>query len=514
MKRRNILSMSLLVPNNHDICLRTKEILVEPTYDASLVNSDARRYRQSRINHWDQVARRSDTWRGFGGYYQSELIHYYQILVPSGQRVLDLGCGNGDLLSALRPSFGMGVDFSQEAIKRAKANHPDLLFIVADVHHLSIHGKFDYVIISDLVNDLWDVQMVLDALIQICHPKTKLILNTFSRLWQPVINFTQMTGMSKPNLPQNWLTVEDIINLFTLTGFELIRKTKEILLPIKIPIISNIANRFLVKLWPINHLAVTNFLIFRPFPRTDNTGLQKKPLASVIVPARNEAGNIENIFLRTEKLGFDAEFIFVEGHSTDQTYETIHREIAIHPERKCKLIKQNGKGKGDAVRMGFSNAEGDILIILDADLTVPPEYLLRFYKALITGKAEFVNGVRLVYPMAPDAMRFINLIGNKFFSIAFSWLLGQTIKDTLCGTKALWREDYEQIVRNRSYFGDFDPFGDYDLLFGAAKLNLKIVDLPIRYYDRKYGTTNIQRWRHGWLLLRMVAFAAKRIKFI
>jgi glycosyltransferase involved in cell wall biosynthesis len=178
------------------------------------------------------------------------------------------------------------------------------------------------------------------------------------------------------------------------------------------------------------------------------------------------------------------------------------------------LLQQTGVGKGDAVRRGFAIASGDMLMILDADMTVPPEDLPRFYEVLRSAKGDFANGVRLVYPMEDQAMRYLNMVGNKFFSLAFSWLLGQPIKDTLCGTKVLWKVDYDLIVANRSYLGDFDPFGDFDLLFGAAKLNHKIVDLPIRYRERKYGTTNIQRWKHGWLLLRMVLFAARRIKFL
>ena len=213
-------------------------------------------------------------------------------------------------------------------------------------------------------------------------------------------------------------------------------------------------------------------------------------------------------------MGRETELVFVEGHSRDQTAQTIADEIQRHPERPSCLYHQTGKGKGDAVRLGFARARGEIVMILDADLTVPPEDLPRFYQALVSGKAEFVNGVRLVYPMEKQAMQFVNLLGNKFFSYAFSWLLGQPVKDTLCGTKALWSRDYQRIAANRAYFGDFDPFGDYDLLFGAARLNLKILDLPVRYRERTYGTTNIQRWKHGWLLLRMVAFAARKIKFI
>ena len=238
------------------------------------------------------------------------------------------------------------------------------------------------------------------------------------------------------------------------------------------------------------------------------------PLVSVIVPARNEAGNISQIFERTPEMGQGTEIVFVEGHSDDDTFAVIKKAIEDHPERRCKLFQQTGAGKGDAVRLGFARADGDILIILDADMTVPPEVLPRFYDALVSEKGEFVNGVRLVYPMEKQAMRYLNLVGNKFFSLAFSWLLGQSIKDTLCGTKVLWKSDYERIAENRAYFGDFDPFGDFDLLFGAAKLNLKMVEMPIRYAERKYGDTNIQRWRHGWLLLRMVLFAAGRIKFV
>jgi glycosyltransferase involved in cell wall biosynthesis len=213
-------------------------------------------------------------------------------------------------------------------------------------------------------------------------------------------------------------------------------------------------------------------------------------------------------------MGRETELVFVEGHSKDNTFEEIQQEKDRHLSLPSLLFRQTGIGKADAVRLGFSKATGDLLMILDADLTVPPEDLPRFYEALVSGKGEFINGVRLVYPMEQEAMRALNLLGNKFFSLAFSWMLGQPIKDTLCGTKVLWKRDYEKIAANRSYFGDFDPFGDYDLIFGAAKLNLKIIDLPIRYRERTYGSTNISRWKHGLLLLRMVLLAARWIKFI
>jgi glycosyltransferase involved in cell wall biosynthesis len=329
-------------------------------------------------------------------------------------------------------------------------------------------------------------------------------------VWNIPLSIGQALGIATPRLTQNWLAPNDMSNLLSISGLQPLRTWSEVLIPIKIPFVSEFCNRYLAKLLPFRLLDMANFTIARPMPEV----VAPPPSVSVVVAARNESGHIDELLARIPEMGSKTELIFIEGHSTDDTYAAIERAIAEHPERQCKLIRQPGKGKGDAVRAGFEIATGDILMILDADITVPPEDLPRFYDLLASGEGEFINGVRLVYPMEGNAMRFANLIGNKFFSWAFSWLLGQPIRDTLCGTKVLWRKDYLRIEKNRAYFGDFDPFGDFDLLFGAAKLNLKLLEVPIRYRARRYGETNISRWKHGWLLLRMVAFAARRIKFV
>ena len=473
-------------------------------------------YQQARIAHWDAVARQMDTWSGWGGHYHRRLEAVYRFLVTPGQRVLEVGCGQGDLLAALEPSLGVGVDFSLEMISRARQRHPQLRFVHGDAHVLTLDEEFDVIILSDLVNELWDIQTVFECLLPVTSPRTRIILNTYSRLWEPPMGLAARLGLAKPTLHQNWLTVEDVRHLLYLANFEVIRTWQEFLWPFATPGLDPFFNRFLVKIWPFNHLALTNFLLARPQPRwrVSPTAHGSEPLVSVIVPARNEEGNIPHIFDRSPEMGQGTELIFVEGHSRDGTRGAIERQIAMHPERHCRLLKQAGKGKGDAVRLGLSQANGDILMILDADLTVPPEDLPRFYEALCSGRGEFINGVRLVYPMQDEAMRFANLVGNRLFSHVFSWLLGQSVKDTLCGTKVLWKRDYELIAANRAYFGDFDPFGDFDLLFGAAKLGLKILDLPVRYRGRTYGTTNIHRWKHGWVLWRMVLFAAWRIKLV
>jgi len=466
-------------------------------------------YRQARIAHWNEVAQKRDAAPGAGAgvWYHRRLAEIYRFLVPPGLRVLEIGCAEGGLLAALKPARGVGVDFSREMLRRASRSHPELALIQADAHNLSeIKETFDVIILSDLVNDLWDVQLALEQIKPLCAESARVILNFYSRLWQLPLNIARGLGLATPNLHQNWLTREDIHALLVLSGFEPIRVTQEVLSPLPL---GGLANRILVRLWPLHHLALSNFVIARaaPSPRAD------EPSVSVVIPARNESGNIQAIFARTPHMGRETELIFVEGHSKDDTYAAIERGIASNPSTPSLLLRQTGIGKADAVRLGFSHAKGDVLMILDADLTVPPEDLPRFYEALVSGKGEFINGVRLVYPMEKEAMRALNFLGNKFFSLAFSWLLGQPIKDTLCGTKVLWRQDYARIAANRAYFGDFDPFGDYDLIFGAAKLNLKIIDLPIRYRERTYGSTNISRWKHGLLLLRMVAFAARRIKF-
>jgi len=439
------------------------------------------------------------------------LERWFAFAIPPGARVLEIGCGTGDLLAALRPSVGVGIDFSTEMVRLAEERHPEFRFIAADAHDFFLDEKFDAIVCSDLINDVWDVQAVMARIAAHCQPSTRIFLNFYSSLWEGPRRVAEMLGLVKRMLPQNWLTVGDVTNLLYLSRFETIRHSREIMCPVQVPLAATLANRYLVRLWPFSYLAITNILVARPRPEVQ-PGRQAS--VSVIVAARNEEGNVLQIFDRLPQMGSGTELIVVEGGSQDGTYAAVEREIASRPGYPARLFRQTGKGKGDAVRLGFSQATGDVLMILDADLTVAPEDLPRFYEAWLAGRGDFINGVRLVYPMQDQAMRFFNLLGNKFFSQAFSWLLGQSIRDTLCGTKVLSRHYYKVIAANRSWLGDFDPFGDFDLIFGAARFNLKIADMPVRYGARSYGETNIQRWSHGWMLLRMVMVALRRIKFL
>jgi SAM-dependent methyltransferase len=441
-------------------------------------------------------------------FYHVLLRRYYSFFIPAGSRVLEIGCGTGDLLAALKPSYGVGIDFSEKNLALARERHPDLHFHTAEAETFQSKEKFDYIILSDVVNDVPDVQALLEHLRGFAHERTRLVLNFFNMLWRPILALAESLELKAPTPPQNWLSAADMQNLLRLSGWELIRQETKILSPVGITFFETILNRALAPI--LSSFSLTIFQV----ARLPQSRPEKQFTCSVVIPARNEEGNIEAAVQRMPNLGAGTEIIFVEGHSKDRTWEEINRVAEKYPERRIKILKQKSKGKAGAVREAFAVATGDILMILDADLTMPPEQLPKFYEALRSGQAEFVNGVRLVYPMEQEAMQFLNMIANKFFGVAFTWLLGQPIKDTLCGTKCLFRWDYHEIARNRAYFGDFDPFGDFDLLFGAARLNLKIVDLPIRYQARTYGETNISRWSHGALLFRMVGFAASRLKFL
>ena len=463
------------------------------------------------VKYFDALAPARVRWVEKNRYYHRQLGKTFSFFIPRNRSVLEIGCGAGQLLASLKPSRGVGIDLSPKMIQVARERHPHLEFHVDNLEDLQLDEKFDYVVVSDVLGFLYDVQRSLENLQRVCSPHTRVVISYYNFLWEPVLNAGERLGLKARQPTQNWLGAADVANLLDLAGFEVIRKTSRLLLPKRVLLLSLLCNRFLVNLPLFRHLALTFVIVARPKPkpRTD------QPSCSVVIPARNERGNVEEAIRRTPQLGRHTEIIFVEGNSDDGTAEEIQRAITAHPERDLKFIPQgSGRGKGDAVRKGFAAATGDVLMILDADLTVPPEELPKFYNALITGHGDFIHGSRLVYPMQDQAMRFLNILGNKFFSLAFTYLLDQRFKDTLCGTKVLYRSDYNHIAANRSYFGDFDPFGDFDLIFGAAKLNLKIIEVPIHYFARTYGTTNISRFKHGWLLLRMSVFAMRKMKFI
>lgn len=463
---------------------------------------------------FDRMAPERTQWIARNRYFHDTDQAYMRFLIPAGTRVLEIGCGTGELLAGLKPSRGVGIDISAAMIDVARNAAPDLEFHVCNAENpaelAQIEGPFDYIVISDTIGLIEDCEALFENLHRFMTPDTRLILAYYSHIWEPILRFAEAFGLKMPQVQQNWLSTNDMQNLLTLADYEVVRCEWRQLLPRALMGVGNLINRFIAPLPGIRLLCLRNYVVARPLPRLPKTAVMAS--ATVLVPCRNERGNIENAVKRLPKFADDIEIMFVEGHSKDGTFEECERVKAAYPELDIKVFRQPGKGKGDAVRKGFAEARGDILMILDADLTVPPEDMPKFYNALVSRRGEFVNGTRMVYPMEDTAMRTLNNIANRGFAKIFSYLLNQRFTDTLCGTKVLWKRDYERIAANRHYFGDFDPFGDFDLIFGAAKLNLRIIEVPIRYAGRAYGETQISRFTHGWLLLRMVLFAWRKLK--
>jgi hypothetical protein len=398
-------------------------------------------------------------------------------------------------------------------VEIAREKFPALTFEVGDVEApetiANLEGPFDVIIVSDTIGYFDDCEQTLRNLHQLCTPDTRIIVAYFSRYWEPVLRLAEICGFKLRQPSLNWLSTDDIGNLLHLADFDIIKRDWRQLVPRRLFGVGSLINRFIGTMPGLRRLSLRNYLVARPLPKQPDDGLS----VTVLVPCRNERGNIESAVTRMPRFADDMEILFVEGNSSDGTFEECERvRDAYAGEWDIKAVRQDGKGKGDAVRKGFDLARGDVLMILDSDLTMPPEDLPKYYAALVSGKGEFVNGSRLVYPMEREAMRFLNWVANQIFSLLFSWLLNQRFTDTLCGTKVLRKRHYEQIAANRSYFGDFDPFGDFDLIFGATKLNLKVAEVPIRYASRTYGETQISRFSHGWLLIRMVVFAFFRLK--
>ena len=492
----------------------------------SVMEQDLTMGKNQVIKFFDETAKQRDVWKAKNIYYHSTLERLCVALVPSGASVLEIGCSTGDLLAAVRPGRGVGLDISSKTIEVARRKYPQYEFLVGDAETLPLNGAFDYILVSDLLGYLEDVWAALQALRHVTKPSSRVVITFYNPLWRPVLAWGEKLRLKTPYGTENWLTPADVEELLTLADFEVEMQGSILLLPRQVPPLTRWVNQSLARQGWARQLCLVHYIVARPVAQPSTI---EDLTCSVIIPCRNEADNVRGAVERMPEMGQHTEIIFVDGASTDGTVQAIESLIdEFAGRRDIKLIHQvppadtsssatpEGEmlalGKGDAVRKGFAIAQGDVLMILDADLTVPPEDLPKFFLPLVQGKADFVNGTRLIYPMEDEAMKTVNHFGNVLFGLIFSWLLNQRISDTLCGTKALRKEDYEQIAANRAYFGDFDPFGDFDLLFGAARLGLRIVEVPVRYRRRVAGLSKVRVLKHGWLLVRMGFIGFRKFK--
>ena len=459
-----------------------------------------------------------DKWLRKGRTFHAEDLRFLKEIIPQKSNILELGCGNGQLLASLKPNYGLGIDFSKKLVKEAKKKYHKLNFVEADIENLSEtidnKTKFDFVIICDTIGYLEDITDTLDSFHHFFTEDTRLIVSYYSPLWAPFLNLATLLKLKMVNINSTLLGTSDISNFLENSHYQTVRIERKILMPFSLFGIERLINRFIAPLPLFSNICLRHYNISRSLKAIN----KNKKSASVIIPCKNEKGNIASAVRRLPRFTDNIEVIFVEGNSSDGTWEEINKVIkANYTSNKkfnIKALKQPSRGKADAVFHAFDNATNDILIILDGDLTVAPESLNKFWKKISSGEAEYINGSRLIYPMDNNAMRFLNYIANKIFSILFSWLLGQRFTDTLCGTKVISKKNYLRAKKKNKDLGNFDPFGDFFLIFGSSRLCLKIKEVPIRYRARVYGETQISRFSHGMLLVKMLIFAFLKIKAI
>jgi hypothetical protein len=456
----------------------------------------------------DALAQKRNSWIKANPYYYRQLIKSLKFCIEENAKVLHVRCSTGFVLDALKPKYGLGIDDSNLQIAEAQKNYPHLNFLHQSTEALQINEKFDYILLTS-VEDIVDIKAVFDKFSACCDLHTRVIIVNYNFLWNPLVRLAEKLKLKIPQNLHNWISVGDLNTMLLHSGYEKIVNRKILLLPYNIPLISYLFNRFVARLPFFRHFTLLRITLARQIVLE-----QQHATVSVIIPCKNEAGNVEDAVNRIPQMGKHTEIIFCDDKSTDGTPEKVRELIKLHPDKDIRLVDGPGICKSENVWTGFDAAKGDILMILDADLTVIPEELPYFYEAITKNRGDFINGSRLVYPMHDEAMRFFNVIGNKFFSMAFSYILDTNIKDTLCGTKVLWKRDYEKIKKLRGSWGLQDRWGDYELIFGAAKTNLKHIDLPVHYYERVYGETKMTgRLKNGWIMLKMSYYALMRFKF-
>lgn len=466
--------------------------------------------------HYDNYATKRDLWYKSNSYYHKDLAGYFRFLIPPKSRILELGCSTGHLLGQLDPSYGVGVDVSPKTIELARIRYPQLKFFCSEVEDFTIDETYDYIILSGTLGSVANIQQLLIRIKKFCTSDTRLIITSYNNLWCPVLIGAEKTGIKIPEIVNNWLSIDDIVNFCDVSGYQVIRRDRRLLLPFYIPLLSFLINKFLARLPLLRRLTLTHCLVARPYIQP--TGIDEQKV-SVILTCRDEEDNIEGLVKGIPEMGRHTEIVFVEGHSTDGTVARINEMIGKYPQKDIKLYTQKGKGQGDAFRLGCEKAEGDFLCWLEADLTIPPDEIGLFWDAYRSGKGEYCNGTRFVYQMEKDAMPFFNYVGNRFFGRIFSMIFKQRFTDTLCGFKCISKRNYERIRREIGFFGDFDPFGDFELIFGVIKNSLKVVEIPVHYRPRIYGQPKaygkgfFSFLNHALMLMRMSWIAFRKFLF-
>lgn len=462
--------------------------------------------RGARERHQQRNAARRQEWVTSNPLFYDAIVERLRFIIPEGKSVLAVRCETGHLLAALKPSRGVGVDISEAMVAEARSRHPELHFVRQHPEELKLDEKFDYVLF-DHVFDTVDILTALRAIRRHCHRDTRLVVLNYNSFWQPALEAASELGLRASFVEPNWVTEADLRGFMGLAGLRPIRTHRTLLVPKYVPGLAEAANHWLAHLPGMRRLCMMHMMVARLAPVAVK---EEDVTVSVIIPCRNEVGNIEDAVERIPQMGKHTEIIFCDDKSTDGTPDEVRRMQKLHPGKDIRLVAGPGICKAENVWTGFRAAKGDVLMILDADLTVMPEELPMFLRALTTGRGDFINGSRLVYPMQKEAMKLANRVGNKAFGQTFSFLLDQPIKDTLCGTKVFWRRDWPLIESTLGTWGIKDLWGDYELLFGASRHHLKIVEVPVHYQERIFGVTKMTRVLQNGLRMAGICWNAWR----
>lgn len=460
---------------------------------------------QRRQAYFDALAdkRQRDTSRH--RVYYDDRVRWLRAIVPAHASVIDLGCGIGSVLSRLPNQEKVGVDLSPAMIDIARQRDVTSTYVTDNVEELTARGTYDYVLLLDTIHYLSDVGSALRSIRnQLCHERTRIVITHYNFLWAPVFLLGQFLGWKTKFPEQNWLSRSAILNLLHIEGFEAVQVGERVICPLSIPFVEPLCNRILASLPILRALCLVRVIVARPvWPE------RHEYTVTVLSAVRNEKGNIQRIVESMPAMGRSTELLFVEGHSTDGTWEEIQRVLASYSGvLRIRALKQDGVGKANALHSGAAASSGEMIVVYDGDYTVDPQELPQLYEVLADGRCEFVNASRLVYPMQQGAMRLLNLFGNALFSMMFSWLFQQKLVDTLSPVKAFFRRDYRRMDTR------FDPFGDFDFFLGAARQQLLMREVPVHYLSRVYGTTKLRPFHHGWILLRLWWRGAKMLRWV
>ena len=444
-----------------------------------------------------------DFWKEKNWYYHNLLRQIFKKYIPEGSKVLQIGYGLGDALAALYPQKAMSIDEDEELIDISKRRFPSIQFIKAKPEEVIVKGKYDYVIIPNSVAHFYDIQTVLEKTLKVLSKNSKVVMTATNPRWEQIFYILEKLKLKRPEDSRNWLRLADLRNIFEISGYDVEESGYSILIPAHIPFFSNLVNNFIKGSGFLAQFCVEEYIVARKAKLR-----RKKNLScTVLIPCYNEEENIKQAIATVPKMGTKTEILVVDDGSSDKTAQVVKRVMKKNKNLKLISYKPN-QGKGYAVKKGFDAVVTDTMMIQDADMTVPPEELPRFFNLIAEGKADFVNGTRMIYPMEEEAMRQLNLVGNLIFSWIFSWLLGQKVTDTLCGTKALFKRDYKKIKMGG------ESWGDFDLLFGASENKLKIVDLPVHYKKRVAGKSKMKAFKHGLVLAKMCIVGLWRLKLM